>query len=128
MDINGTQKRLIIVDTAASDDYLTMSEHDCFHGDALLLCCDLQMHESLKNMERKRKQFLHHSKKCIMVAVNKVDLGLTGFQLSVQDVQRFANCYALLNVVQTSALNNIGVVEAFTKLVCYCLADNLCHI
>ncbi len=43
IDINGTQRSLVIVDTAASDDYVALRDYDCLHGDALLLCCDLQI-------------------------------------------------------------------------------------
>ncbi len=118
IDINGAQRTLVIVDTAASDDYVALRDYDCLHGDALLLCCDLQMQDSIENMEYKLSRFLYNSAepKYVMISVNKMDLGVTGFSLSMQDVQRFANKHSIFDIVQTSVLDNTNVSEIFNKI------------
>jgi hypothetical protein len=51
-----------------------------------------------------------------MISVNKMDSGVIGFPLSMQDVQRFADKHSILEIVQTSALDNTNVAEVFNKI------------
>ena len=118
LNINDIQCELNILDTAGKDEYQTMLESWIEFSSCFLLVYSIDNKDSLKQVkiyyekiaQKKGKQFFS-----VLIVGNKCDLD-NNRQIRKEEAEIYGNSIGV-EVLETSALNNINVNEAFLKLV-----------
>ena len=118
LKINDIEFELDILDTAGQDDYVTMMEGWIDFATYFLLVYSIEDKESFEQVKKNyEKIVLKKGKKFFGVVIvgNKCDLE-ENRQIKKEEVEAYANKIKVATI-ETSALNNINVNEAFLTLI-----------
>ena len=118
ININGSQVRLEILDTAGQDDYQSMLETWINSGAGFLLVYSIDDMESFTEVQKKYEKLVSLKGKdiysCIIVG-NKCDLDENRRKVPKNMAEEFAKSKNI-PFLEASALNTINVKEAFIKV------------
>ena len=118
LKINDNEFELDILDTAGQDDYQTMLEDWIEFASYFLLVYSIEDKESFEQVQKNYEKIVNKKGKNfygVVIVGNKCDLE-ENRQIKKEDVEEYANKIKVGNI-ETSALNNINVNEAFLALV-----------
>ena len=118
LKINDNEFELDILDTAGQDDYQTMLEDWIEFASYFLLVYSIEDKESFEQVQKNYEKIVNKKGKNfygIVIVGNKCDLE-ENRQIKKEEVEEYANKIKVGNI-ETSALNNINVNEAFLALV-----------
>ena len=118
LKINDNEFELDILDTAGQDDYQTMLEDWIEFASYFLLVYSIEDKESFEQVQKNYEKIVNKKGKNfygVVIVGNKCDLE-ENRQIKKEEVEEYANKIKVGNI-ETSALNNINVNEAFLALV-----------
>ena len=118
LKMNDIEFELDILDTAGQDDYKTMMEDWIDFATYFLLVYSIEDKESFEQVKKNYEKIVNKKGKKffgVVIVGNKCDLE-ENRQIKKEDVEIYANNIKV-EVIETSALNNINVKEAFLRLV-----------
>ena len=118
LKMNDIEFELDILDTAGQDDYVTMMEDWIDFATYFLLVYSIEDKESFEQVKKNYEKIVNKKGKkffAVVIVGNKCDLE-ENRQIKKEEVEMYANNIKV-EAIETSALNNINVKEAFLRLV-----------
>jgi small GTP-binding protein len=122
LEINGNQFIVEIYDMGGREEFedtLQIAYKNC---DCLFLCCDLARRNQLEEMAEEMTNYTNtgvrlEKQLSVLLCVTKSDLDRSSDdELTMDDIRDFAQQYAIKNIIETSAKENINVDEAFVQM------------